>query len=567
MVDAAKVFDQVTQLARRRTQPLVLELDLTEGLTEGPPVDPLSALLGMRRPRLSDVLDGLRRARDDGRVTALIAKLGGRPIGFGAVQELRAAVAEFRAAGKTTVAWAETFGEFSPGTVPYYLASAFERICLQPSGDVVITGVAIEEKFLRGALDKLNVRWEVGQRHEYKTAVNTFTQHGFTEAHREADERLTASLSEQIVSGIAEGRRLGVEEVRALVDRAPLLAGEALEAGLVDRLAYRDEIYTELYRHVGDDPRLQYVARYNRAHALSSRIPRPRTDVVALLHAQGGIRLGRSGRGPFQGGGSTGSDTLTAALRSAISDDKVAAIVLRVNSPGGSYIASDTIWREVVRAGRAGKPVVVSMGDVAASGGYFIAMGADTIVAQAGTLTGSIGVFGGKPVIGELLDRIGVATDGIAQGERARMFSTTASFTDDEWTRVNSWLDRIYDDFTGKAADGRGLDRDRVHELARGRVWTGADARQVGLIDEIGGLEAAAGIARKKAGLAADAPLRTYPHVSPLERLRPADSSEDRTAARAAVRLEAWGPLSELAARVGLPLGGPLMLPGRYEIR
>ena len=566
MVDAGKILEPVTQLAQRRTQPLILELDLTEGLIEGAPADPVSAVLGMRRPRLQDVLDGLKRARDDDRVKALVAKVGGRPIGFGAVQELRAAVKAFGESGKLTVAWAETFGEFGPGTVPYYLATAFERVALQPSGDVSITGVALEEKFLRGTLDKLNVKWEVGQRHEYKTAVNTFTQEGFTEPHREADERLVASLGEQIVAGVAEGRGLDAADVRALIDRAPLLADEALVAGLVDRLAYRDEIYTDVRDAVDGEARLQYVGRYNRAHALSSRIPRPRESVVALVRLSGAIRLGRSGRGPISGG-SAGSDTIAGALRAAINDDKVSAIVLRVNSPGGSYVASDVIWREVVRANEAGKPVVVSMADVAASGGYFVAMGAQAIVAQPGTLTGSIGVFGGKPVVGDLLTRLGVSWDTVRQGARGGMFSTSTPFTDDDWARVNGWLDRIYTDFTTKAARGRGLTRERVHELARGRVWTGADAKEHGLVDHLGGLDIAAGLARKKAGLAADAPLRPYPHVSPLERLRPAESSEDRAAARAAIRLEMWGPLSDMAVRTGLPLGGPLMLPARYEVR
>lgn len=569
MVDAAKILDrmsQVTPIGQRRAQPLILELDLTDGLQEGPPSDPLSAVLGMRRPRLQDVLDGLRRARTDDRVRGLVAKVGGRPIGFGAVQELRTAVTAFRAAGKGTLAWAETFGEFGPGTVPYYLATAFERIALQPSGDVGVTGIAIEEKFLRGTLDKLDVKWEVGQRHEYKTAVNTFTQSSFTEPHREADERLIASLSEQIVAGIAEGRGLSADDVRALIDRAPLLGAEALEAGLVDRLAYRDEIYDELRDSVDGEPRLQYVARYNRAHALGSRIPKPREQVVALVRVSGGIRLGRSGRGPLSGGGS-GSDTVAGALRAAIRDDKVAAILLRVNSPGGSYVASDVIWREVVRAGEVGKPVVVSMGDVAASGGYFVAMAAGTIVAQPGTLTGSIGVFGGKPVVGDLLGRLGVTFDTVRQGARAGMFSTSTPFTDDEWDRVNSWLDRIYTDFTTKAAEGRGLSRDRVHELARGRVWTGSDAHDHGLVDLLGGLDLAASVARRKAGLSSDAPLRPYPHLSPIDRLRPPDSSEDRTAARAALRLEMWGPLADLSTRIGLPLGGPLMLPAKYEVR
>jgi protease-4 len=243
----------------------------------------------------------------------------------------------------------------------------------------------------------------------------------------------------------------------------------------------------------------------------------------------------------------------------------VKAIVFRVDSPGGSYVASDTIWREVVLARKAGKPVVVSMGNVAASGGYFVAAPATVIVAQPGTLTGSIGVVVGKPVIGDLLGRLGIGLGSVEQGAHARMYAPTRDFTEDEWTRVNHFLDRVYDDFVGKVAEGRDLPRDRVDSLARGRVWTGADAHERGLVDELGGLSVALELARKKAGLATDAPVRVYPHVSPLDRLRPAESSEDRTAATA--RLDMWGPMTGVATRLGLPSGGPLMLPGNWDLR
>ena len=267
-----------------------------------------------------------------------------------------------------------------------------------------------------------------------------------------------------------------------------------------------------------------------------------------------------------------GSDTIAAALRAAAGDDRARAIVLRVNSPGGSYVASDTIWREVVRTRAAGKPVVVSMSDVAASGGYYISMAADVIVAHPGTLTGSIGVFGGKAVLTDLLGRAGVSTDAVRQGEHAQIFSATHPFSEAEWQRVNTWLDRIYADFTSKVAEGRRLTTTRVHEIARGRVWTGADAARNGLVDELGGLELAEQIARRRAGLPPDAPVRPYPRINPLDRLRPAESSEDRPAA--AVRLgsglaevaDAWGPVAQFAARLGLPAGGPLLLPGNWTI-
>ncbi|GAA4088630.1 signal peptide peptidase SppA [Actinomadura miaoliensis] len=567
MVDPGTVVNLVKHARERRVAPLVLELDLTDGLVETPPADPLTAIMSMRRTHLRDVLDGLRRARRDERVRALVVKVAsGVPVAM--AQEVRDAVRALREAGKLTVAWAETFGEGGHGSVPYYLATAFDRIYLQPSGEVGLTGVALEEPFLAGALEKAGIQPRFAQRHEYKTMANTFMEQGYTPEHRESSQRLVDSLGEQLVAGIAAARGLPEDKVRDLVDRGPLLAGEALEEGLVDRLGYRDQVYADLRAEVGPQAQLRYVSRYNRTQGLAKRLPQPgRQDVVALINGQGPIRLGRSGRGgPLPGQGlAMGSDTIGAAFRAAVKDERVKAIVFRVNSPGGSAVASDAIWREVVLARKAGKPVIVSMGNVAASGGYYVAMAADTIVAQPGTITGSIGVVVGKAVVNGLLDRLGVGMGSVADGDHARMFSATKDFSDSEWERVNASLDRIYEDFTAKAVEGRGLSRERVHELARGRVWTGADAKDNGLVDELGGLDHALDLARKKAGLPEDAPVRSYPHVSPLERLRPAESSEDRTAA--AARLDGWGSLAGVATRLGLPAAGPLTLPGVWEIR
>ncbi|MER6002007.1 signal peptide peptidase SppA [Nonomuraea angiospora] len=559
------IFETVDKLRQRRTAPLVLELDLTEGLTEGPPADPLAAVLSMRKTRLSDVLSGLRRARQDSRVKALVVRIGGNPLGLAMVQELRQAVIQFRASGKLTVAFSETFGEFGGGTVPYYLATAFERVYLQPSGDVGLTGVALEQRFVKGALTKLGVGYEAGQRHEYKTAVNTFTQDHMTEPHRESMGRIVESVTESLSAGIADGRRLDAGKVRELIDRGPFTASEALEAGLVDGLAYRDEVYEQVKQAAGDDSHLLYVSRYARGAAVR-KLPHPTADGIALIHGTGMIRTGRSGRSPLGGGGAMGSDTISAAFRAARRDEHVKAVVFRVDSPGGSYVASDTVWREVTLT-RKVKPVIVSMGDLAASGGYFVAMAADVIVAQPGTLTGSIGVYGGKPVVAEMLEKIGINSEMVASGANAGMFSTSRGFSPEQWDRVNAWLDRIYDDFVGKVAASRDLTRERAHELARGRVWTGADAHASGLVDELGGLEDALVLARKRAGLPDDAPVRAYPRLNPLERLRGPDSSEDKSAALARLRLDAWGPLARLSAELGLPAAGPLLLPTWYVIR
>ncbi|SDH76983.1 protease-4 [Sinosporangium album] len=559
------IIDTVERFKQRRTAPLVLELDITEGFIEGPPSDPVEALLTMRKARLADVLSGLKRARQDPRVKALIVKIGG-PLGLAAVQELRQAVIRLRAAGKLTVAYAETFGEFGAGTVPYYLATAFERVYLQPSGDIGLTGVVIEQHFVKSALDKLGVDYQLGQRHEYKTAANTFTQDHMTDAHRESSARIVRSITEQAVAGIAEGRGLSPERVRELIDQGPFIGAEALSAGLVDGLAYRDEVYAEVKRSVGDDAHLLYVGRYNKT-IKNFKMPHPGAQSVALIHGHGAIRLGRSGRSPLGGGGAMGADTICAAFRAARRDDSVKAVVFRVDSPGGSYVASDAIWREVVLTREAGKPVIVSMGQYAASGGYFVSMAANVIVAQPGTLTGSIGVYGGKMVTDELLGKLGIASDRVAEGANAGMFLGSRPFSTDEWGRVNAWLDRIYQDFVSKAADGRKFTFDEAHELAKGRVWTGADARENGLVDELGGLEDAVSLARDRAGLADDAPVRVYPKAGPLERLRPAESSEDRSAALARMRVSAWGPLARFAAELGLPSHGPLILPGAWRIR
>jgi len=568
---AWKLTEQVSRLRQGQSGPLILELDLTDGIGEGPVTDPVSAIMSRRKIRLPDVIEGLRRARHDDRVRVLVVKVGGGRIGLARVQEIREAISGFRESGKLTVAWAETFGEFTHGNVPYYLATAFDRIYLQPSGTLGLTGIAVEQLFLHDALAKIGVDFQSAKRYEYKSAADNLTERGFTPAAREASERLAVSIAEQISAAIAERRGKTAEQARALLDRGPFLAADALAEGLVDALGYRDEVYADVRKEAGPDATLQYVARYQRGHALAQRarrLPSRRQGFVAVVYASGPIRQGRSTRTPL-GGSAMGSDTVAAALRSALADERARAVLLRVNSPGGSATASDTIWREVVRLRAAGKPVVVSMSDVAASGGYFISAPADVIVAQPGTITGSIGVIMGKPVLAGALERVGITTDSVAVGSGANMLAPTHPFTEDEWNRINVWLDAIYQDFIGKVASGRRMGVERVHEVARGRVWTGADAAQNGLVDELGGMQAAAEIARRRAGLPADAPLRVYPRLTPLDQLRPPSSSESRPAAAAAFDLgfaDAWGPAWRLAARAGLPPYGPLMLPGTWTI-
>ena len=556
------VKDAVQKVASRQSAALVLELDLTEPLAQGVPGDPVSALMQRRQARLKDVLEGLRTAAADEQVEILLAKVGSGRIGFARAQELRDAVLAFRASGKPAIAWAESFGEWSPGVVPYYLATAFDEIWLQPIGDVTFNGLTLGTSFVRGALDRLEIEPQFGQRYEYKNAADMLLRSTYSDAHREAAQRMATSVFDQVVSGVAAARGLPAERVRELAEQAPISAEDALAAGLIDRIGYRDEVYADVRTRAGDSSKLLYLSRYARP-VVSVQAPRavrkPRT--IALVWGLGAIGTGRSGRRPD--GPRMGSDTVTAALRAAASDKRVDAIVFRVDSPGGSAVASDAIWREVGQARAAGKPVVVSMGDVAGSGGYYVAMGADAIVAEPATITGSIGVLAGKLVADGLLDRLGVSYDSVAVGSLARMFSTRAPYGPAERDALERWLDRIYEAFVGKAAAGRGLSRDEVHAVAKGRVWTGADAVERGLVDELGGLDRAVELARERARIPAGAEVEvvSYPAVSPFARVRPPRSSESPGAADAAALWEGWGSFAAMAARLGLPAAGPLAMP------
>ena len=551
---------KLADLRRRKTAPYLLELDLTRPLLEERLTDPLGRLQSRRRAVLPGVLRALKDAAVDPRVCGLVAKVGARRMGFAQAQELRAAVAAFRASGKPAFAWCETFGESAPATVPYYVACAFDYIWLQPSGQLGLMGLSAGSLFFAEALDRAGVSRQFGARHEYKNAADIFLGRSFTEPQREATGRVVTSLFDQVVAGVSQSRRLGPDVVRSLVDRAPLPAKEAQEANLVDHLGYRDEVYADALQKTNSGARLLFTQRYRRREPVPRRLGRVlkrKRPVVALVTGTGSIRLGNSahGPGPFA---AMGSGTIGAAMRAAASDKSVKAVLFRVNSPGGSYVASDAIWREVGRVREAGKPVVVSMGDVAASGGYFVSAPADIIVAQPGTITGSIGVVAGKMSFSELFSHLGVSHDAISQGRHARLMSPLDEFSEEELEQLSAWLDRVYDDFVAKVAEGRSMTVEAVHEVAKGRIWTGADAKEKGLVDELGGLERAASLARSRAGLADDAEVVRFPQVALASRWRSPRSSDDPAAV--STGLDGWGALTALAARLGLPAAGPLTM-------
>lgn len=532
---------------------VLLELDLTVLPAAPGPDDRLARLRGRGQHQLRPTLRALHEAAADRHVAGLVIKVGGR-LPWAAMQELRLGVSAFGTSGKPTVAWAESFGE-GGDTAAYVLAAACDEIWLQPGGGLALLGVGVETTFVRGALDKLGVEPQLEQRYEYKNAADRVLRTGFTDAHRAALDRLAESIFDDALTAIADGRGMSAGRVRELADTGPRTAVEAREAGLVDRLGYRDEVYAAVRERAGGEPELLFADRWRPPRRPVAALRQRRGGHVALVEARGAIASGRSRRGPL--GRQVGSDTIAAALRAAAGDDRVRAVVLRVDSPGGSAVASEVIWREVSRVGAAGKPVVVSMGDVAASGGYYIACPAEVIVALPSTLTGSIGVFGGKVVTRELLDRIGLTTGTVARGAHALMFSPRRGFSDDERARLAATIDAIYADFVAKVAQGRGRSMADIDSVARGRVWTGTDAVRVGLVDEIGDLRDAVRIARERARLPADAPVRRAVHVSPLRRLGRATNSEDPRALLGA----SWPAMTDVAAALDLPAAAALRMP------
>jgi len=541
----------------------ILEIDLEGGVIEGIPDDAFAQLMLEDSLTVHEVVEALDRGAEDRRVKAVVARIGGGGMGLAHIQELRDAVLRFRASGKPAIAYAETFGEFGPGNGGYYLATAFDEIYLQPSGDIGLTGLMYESMFVRGLLDKLGVVPRMNQRYEYKNAMNMYTERSYTSSHREAMQRLVDSQFDQMVRGIAEARDMTEEQVRETFDRGPYLGGETVTAGLVDGLKYRHEVYAHVQEQAGEDAKLLYVKPYlERAGK-----PHRSGETVAFIQGYGMVIRGKSAFSPLDGSVYMGSDTVTQALRAAIDDRRVKAIVLRVDSPGGSYVASDTIWRETLRAKEAGKPLIVSMGNVAGSGGYFVAMHADRIVAEPGTITASIGVLGGKLLTEGMWDKVGISYDDVQSSANASQWSALHDYSAQGRERFEAALDRIYEDFTSKVAEGRGLALEKVQQVAKGRIWTGEDALELGLVDELGGVEVALRLVREQLGLAADAPLRLKRF--PVERStfqmlfgeKPDNSERAALGALVDTLREVQPTVRMLRQAVGVDDGGVLSMP------
>jgi protease IV len=516
---------------------ILLEADFERPIEEYAGDQTITQAISGEQPTIRDVVDALDRAAKDDRVTGLVARLGAVPMGMAQIQEIRDAVARFRAAGKPAVAWAETFGEFGAGNGSYYLATAFDQVYLQPSGDVGLTGLMYESPFIKDMLDKLDVTPRMDHRYEYKNAMNMYTETKFTEPHREAMRALMDSQFAQMVGGIAKGRGISEDTVRKVFDGGPYLGQQAVDAKLVDALLYRDEVYDKVREKTGPEAKLLYLEKY------LERAGRPHTKgkKIALVYGVGAVQRGTGGFSPISGS-AMGSDTVAGALRAAREDGDVRAIIFRVDSPGGSYVASDTIWRETQLCRKAGKPVIVTMGNLAGSGGYFVAMGADKIVAQPGTITASIGVLGGKLLSKGFWDKLGITWDEVHTSENGTMFTGIQDYTPKEWDKFEQWLDRVYTDFTSKVAEGRKMPKEKVLQIAKGRIWSGADALNLGLVDALGGFDVALDLAKDAAKIPAgdDVNIVLFPRkrtlLETLSQQTP-DNSENQAWARAAIQL------------------------------
>ena len=467
-----------------------LVLRVPGGLAEVAP----SGLIGQlfaAPPTLRSVVDSLRKAAVDSRVSRVVLLPSGGQALWGKIQEVRDAVLAFKASGKSIVSFLEYGGEQQ-----YYLATATEKIYLLPTSPLDLRGLASYELFVRGTLDTIGTYPDMLHVGDYKTASNMFTEETYTPQHREMAESLNADLFAQLVRGIANGRGRPESEVRALIDEGPFLPEDALDAGLVDELAYEDQVLSaggaEGQRIDGRD----YAGVSLQSVGLNTG------PKIAVIHAAGVISTGASRYDSMQGS-IVGSDTLVGYLREARDDSSVRAVVLRIDSPGGSAIASDVIWREVVLT-REEKPVIASMSDVAASGGYYIAMPADVIVAQPATLTGSIGVVGGKMVTGGTYGKLGANIEAVSEGRFAEINSPIRPYSPAERAKMQAQLEAVYDAFVEKAAEGRHTTPERIHAVAQGRVWTGRQGRQVGLVDELGGLDRAVALAKQRADIEPD---------------------------------------------------------------
>lgn len=493
----------------------VLVLNVTGDLPDYAPEEPMARIFGIEQKQsFTQLITQLRKAKVDSRIGAVMIDIDFPSIGWGKADELRDAIKDFRASGKPAYAYMEI------GTNrEYYIATAAEKIFVPPGGDIYINGFAAQAMFYRGSLDKLGVEPQFLKIGKYKNAPDQYTEKTMTDGQREVTNAILDDYYARVTNAIAETRKKSPEDVKAIIDNAPYNAPQAKQQGLIDETFYREQVYEELENRLGykEGDLVRTVTGTSYREVSADSLGLNNGERVAVIYASGAINVGRSSNSPF-GGEMVGSDTIVEAVNTAASDSSIKAIVLRVDSPGGSALASDLMWFAIENA-KAKKPVVVSMGDVAASGGYYIACNANKIVAEPSTVTGSIGVFMGKPVLSGFYDWVGITTEYTMRGKNAGIFREDRKWEGDELAKMQESVNNIYfTNFVPKVAKGRNKTDEQVNAIAQGRVWTGAQAKENGLIDEFGGLEKAIEIAKGLANLPADKDVRrvNFPEPRPF---------------------------------------------------
>jgi protease IV len=495
----------------------VLEMDMRGSFTDTRSGNPFA----QQAKSVVDIVAALAKAENDDRVKGVFMRIGGGSIGGAHIEEIRAALASFKAKKKFVIAHSQGFN--SNGMGEYWLASAADEIWLQPVSELGTAGLVAQGMFFKNLLDKIEAKAELGQRYEYKNAGAPFISDDYSPGHREATERLLNSIFENATGDISASRKMTREQYVALVNSGPHLTQAALDAKLIDKQGYDDEAKDAALARAGKDAKLETLGEYLKkaGNPWIKRDGMEGSSPIALIEGDGTIMDGDSDDGGFGGGDRTmGGDTVAEAIREATKDEDVKVILFRVNSPGGSATASDQMLQAVRKAQKAGKKVIVSMGPVAASGGYYVSLSADKIFALPSTITGSIGVISGKIVTGKTFELVGINLREITVGANANMNSEAQGYTPEQRAKLEAGLDAIYNDFTAKVAEGRKMPLEKIREVAKGRVWTGADAKQRGLVDELGGFRAALEEAKKQAGLKADdsVTLRRFPKpLSPAE--------------------------------------------------
>jgi len=514
----------------------VLELDLRDPLTDQSPQSPLAGFTRRGHSAMS-IIEGLRRAEKDDKVKGVLVRLPEGGIEPGLADEIRLAIKHFRDSGKPIIAHSQGMYPSGVITATYMMGAAANELWMQPGASFQVTGLSNEDLFFKRAFDRFGVKADYEQRYEYKNAVNGYLYDDYTPAHREAELSWLNSIYATDIAAAAGDRKLDPAVLKTTLEAGPYLAEDALGLHLIDKLGQVREAQQALLKKAGADSEMVDFEDY--AHG---RAPRERGlgPAVAIIEGEGDIVDGKDqGGNPFRGGSSIYADDLSDAFYDAIKAKDVKAIVLRLNSPGGSDTASEEILAAIRAAKAAGKPVVVSMGTYGASGGYWIASEASAIVAQPSTLTGSIGVFGGKFALGPALAKYGVDVRQLSVGgQYAGGFGMGQEFTPQQRSAFAHWMDRIYDNFVHRVAAGRKLTPDRVREIAKGHVWTGVQAKDLGLVDRIGGFYDAVDTAKALANIKGDARLkRMSPNGSPLEAIQKmlgVSASSARTLAAAA---------------------------------